>query len=331
MAWLLCFAVVVLGSCLVDIMTGPAMLSMREVIAAIFHWESTTSTHQTILWTFRLPTALMAVFVGSALGIAGAEMQTILNNPLASPYTLGVSAAASFGAALAMVCGIGSVPVLSAFGVPLSAFVFALLCSLAIYAVAHLKGGSTETLVLSGVALLFLFNAAVAFLQYIASEDVLQAIVFWIFGSLQGATWFKLAVIAVVMIAVVPLIAMHAWQLTALRLGDQRARSLGINIRRLRLQILFLVSILTATAVSFTGSIGFVGLIAPHLARSFVGEDQRFFLPLSGLLGALLLSVASIATKWIVPGGILPIGITTAFLGVPFFVMMILHRKKEAW
>lgn len=331
LALLAVMACLLLGSLVVDVMTGPAGLTIREVVEAIVRPDDVDPANRTILWTFRMPVALFALVIGGSLGVAGAEMQTILNNPLASPYTLGVSAAASFGAALALVCGAGVVPLAATLVVPLSSFAFAVLCSLAVYAVARLKRGSAETIILSGVALLFLFNAGIGFLKYVASEDQLAAIVFWIFGSLQGATWPKLALVSAVLALAIPVFAARAWKLTALRLGDDRARSLGVDVRRLRLEVLVLVSVVTATAVCFVGAIGFIGLVAPHLSRIMVGEDQRFFMPLSALTGALLLSVASIASKLIIPGAIFPIGIATAFMGVPFFAAMVLARRRSYW
>jgi iron complex transport system permease protein len=318
-------------SLLTDVMIGPAELTISQVLDALLRPGQVDSSHRVILWSFRLPTALFAVVIGAALGVAGAQMQTILSNPLASPYTLGVSAGASFGAALAMVCGAGVVPIAATFVVPTSAFVFAMLCSLAVYGVAHVKKGATEHIILSGVALLFLFNAGIGFLQYNASEDQLAAIVFWIFGSLQRATWPKLAFVSASLLLIVPIFAAKAWQLTALRMGDDRARSLGVDVRQLRLLILILVSVLTATAVCFVGAIGFIGLVAPHLARMMVGEDQRYFMPLSALAGASLLSVASIAGKLLIPGAVFPIGIATAFMGVPFFAAMVLAKRRSVW
>jgi len=323
--------VLVVLSWTVDVMTGPAMLSLRDVLAAIFSPSAVDPMHRTIVATFRLPTATFALVVGAALGMAGAEMQTILDNPLASPYTLGVSAAASFGAALAIVLGAGAIPISAGLAVPVGAFLFAMLCSAAVYAIARMKRGAADATILGGVALLFLFNSAVAFLQYVASEEELQAIVFWMFGSLQGATWGKVAVVAGAVLVCAPLLGAMAWRLTSLRMGDARARSLGVDVQRVRLQTLVLVSTLTAAAVCFAGAIGFIGLVAPHLARALVGEDQRFFMPLSALLGALLLSVASIGSKMVSPGAILPIGIATAFIGVPFFAAMVLTRRRAFW
>lgn len=324
-------AMLVLGSLFLDVITGPAALSLPEVLTALFQPGSVSEANRTIVWTFRLPTALMAVFVGASLGVAGAEMQTILNNPLASPYTLGVSAAASFGAALALVLGSGMLAWTTTVFVPVSAFLCAMLCSLAIFAIGRIRGASTETIIVGGVALHFIFSSGVAFLQYMASEDTLAAIVFWIFGSLQGANWQKLAIIAVVMAVTTGLLMSRVWQLTALRLGESHARSLGINTERLRLQTLILVSILTATAVCFTGAIGFIGLLAPHLARMLVGEDQRYFIPLSALSGAFLVSVAALITKLLIPGTIFPIGIATAAIGAPCFAALALWKRRSYW
>ncbi len=316
---------------LLDLICGPAGLTPADVLDALMHAADVDPADRTIVWTFRLPTALLALLVGGALGIAGAEMQTILNNPLASPYTLGVSAAASFGAALALVLGALFREVSMTALVPASAFAFAMLCSAIIFLIGRVRGGSTETIIVGGVALHFIFSSGVAFLQYIASEDTLSAIVFWIFGSLQGASWEKLAVIAIVLAVVTILLLTRAWQLTALRLGESQAHSLGINTHRLRLQTLVLISILTATAVCFTGAIGFIGLLAPHLARMTAGEDQRFFMPLSGLYGALLISVAALISKLIVPGTIFPIGIATAAIGAPCFALIALWNRRTYW
>ena len=318
-------------ACLADIMTGPVMLTIRQVIGAICDPAGSSALTHTVVWTFRLPTALFAVLIGASLGLAGAEMQTILDNPLASPYTLGISAAAGFGAALAIVLGCAALPVIGVLAIPVGAFVFAMLSSLVIWGVGRVKRGATDPIILCGVALLFLFNSALAFLQYVASENQLQAIVFWMFGSLQGATWPKLAVLGCVLLLVTPILASQAWKLTALRFGDERARSLGINVQRLRLQTMLLTAVLAATAVCYAGAIGFIGLVAPHLARIMVGEDQRCFMPLSALTGALLLSLAAMASKLVIPGSLFPIGIATSFIGVPFFVAMVLGKKRAYW
>lgn len=318
-------------SLLIDVGWGPARLNPLEVMRAIVDQNGVSATHRVIVWDLRLPMALLAVLVGAALGIAGAEMQTILNNPLASPYTLGISAAASFGAAIGIVLDVNIIPGASQFTVTLNAFIFAMLASLLIYALSNLRGVTTETMVLLGICLVFVFEALNGMLQYIASEEALQQVVFWTMGSLQRASWPKLGIVLIVLVLVFPYFMRNAWKLTALRMGDERARALGVNVGRLRLNTLILISLAAAVAVSFVGTIGFVGLVGPHVARLLVGEDQRYFLPSAALAGALLLSLASIASKTVVPGAIVPIGIITSLVGVPFFLSLILARRKAVW
>lgn len=315
----------------VDIFVGPSFLSPSVVLNALIGTGETSSSTNVILWVIRLPSATMALVVGASLGIAGAEMQTILDNPLASPYTLGISAAAGFGAALALVLNIQMVPFLETIAVSGNAFVFALLCCAILYLIARYKSASPETMILSGVSLLFLFHSMLALLQYLASENQLQAVVFWLFGSLSKSTWPKVGLTCLVLLITGILFLREVWSLTALRMGDERARSMGVDVDRLRIRVLIYVSILTATAVCFVGIIGFVGLGAPHIARIVVGEDQRFFMPLSGLLGAVLLSLASILSKLIIPGAIFPIGILTATIGAPFFLLLVLLSRRSFW
>lgn len=231
---------------LLDIALGPARLSLFAVIEGVLSPGSVVNATRVIVWEIRLPVALMAVGVGAALAIAGAEMQTILNNPLASPFTLGISAAASFGAALAIVLGIGVIPFAGAALVPLNAFLFAMMASLLIYFSSQLRGVTVETVILLGIALVFTFNALLALLQYIATEQALQEVVFWTLGNLGKATWGKVGVIFAAVALVTPVLATSAWSLTALRLGDEKARSLGINVRALRLRVLVLISVLAS-------------------------------------------------------------------------------------
>ncbi|MEW4453361.1 iron ABC transporter permease [Bremerella sp. JC817] len=314
-----------------DLVTGPANLSWGDLLTAVFSPTNSDPAHRTIVWSFRLPSALMAIVVGASLGIAGAQMQTILNNPLASPFTLGVSASASFGAALVLVFGSAITWLPVAWLVPISAFAFALSSAMLIYSLGQMRGGATESIIVGGVALHFLFSAGVAFLQFIAADDALHAIVFWIFGTLEGATWQNTAIVASVLVIAMVWLLRDAWQLTSLRLGDHHARSLGIDVGRIRLRTLIVASIVTATAVCFTGAIGFVGLVAPHLARTVVGEDQRYFIPLSTLIGAIVVSLAAVVSKVLVPGTVFPIGIVTAALGAPFLAAIALRSRRTYW
>jgi len=314
-----------------DMALGPANYALGDVLAALFSPQSVDTQLHVVIWDIRMPIALMAVTVGASLSLAGAQMQTILANPLASPFTLGISAAASFGAALGLVGGVALVPAAVHLMVPINAFVMAMVAALFIHFASTLRGVTVETIVLLGIALVFTFNAALSLLEYLASEQALAAVVFWTMGSLTKATWLKVAVTAIMLTLAIPLFARSAWQLTALRMGDEKAASLGVNVGRLRLTTLMIVALLAAIPVSFVGTIGFIGLVGPHIARMLVGEDQRFFLPASVVCGALILSATSVVSKSLIPGAILPIGVITALVGVPFFFVLIFTHRGRAW
>ena len=309
-----------------DVATGPAMLRIEAVLRSLVG-QGNDPMLDAIVHNLRLPIALMAVVVGATLGVSGAIMQTILNNPLASSYTLGISAGAGFGAALAILVG-GALPLPETWAIPLAAFAFAGVACAMVGSVGRMRGSTPELLILAGIACLFLFQALLSLLQFLASPEALQQIVFWLFGSLLRASMGKTAIVAGVLAIALPLLLADAWRLTALKLGDERARALGVRVDGLRLRAFVIVSLLTGAAVAFVGTIGFVGLVAPHIARMMVGEDQRHMLPASAIFGALLLSLASVASKLIMPGTVFPIGIVTALIGVPFFGWLVLTTGR---
>ena len=316
------------ASFLLDIMTGSSGLTLSQVLSAIFTPQKVDEMHTLIVWVFRMPVAVMGLLVGAALGLSGAVMQTILNNPLASPYTLGLSAGAGFGASVALVTGLASsIAVFEEFLVAGWAFLFALLACFGIYFISKIKRFTSDVMVLTGIGMVFFFQAGQSFLQYIASEEALSGIVFWTFGSLTKASASKCIIVAVVLIISFIVIYFNAWKLTAMNMGDERARSLGIDVGRLRKLMFVTISFLTATAVAFVGSIGFVGIVGPHFARIMLGEDQRYYLPMSAICGALILSMASVASKMIIPGAIFPVGILTSLIGVPVFFVLIIKKK----
>lgn len=329
--WLLAAMALLLAASLVfDIATGPSGLSFADVLAGLLRPEALDAGQRVIVWEVRLPYAVMALLVGAALGLAGAEMQTALNNPLASPFTLGLSAAAAVGASVAVVSGLTLVAFGENLAVPLMAFVFASAATLLIQLLAWRYGATVDSVVLFGIALLFSFEALLWLMQFIADSNALQQIVFWTMGSLARATWNKIALVAAVLLACAVWSGKNAWSLTALRAGEDQARSFGIAVERLRLVTLLRVALLAATALAFVGTIGFVGLVGPHIARLLLGEDHRYYLPGSALAGALMLSGASILSKTLVPGVVLPIGIITALVGVPMFMALILTRRRGA-
>ncbi|MDC7785732.1 iron ABC transporter permease [Rhodoplanes sp. TEM] len=311
---------------LLDLATGPSALSIVDVLRGILFPQELGRAAAVIVFDVRLPQAAMAILVGVALALAGAEMQTVLNNPMASPFTLGMSAAATFGAAVAIVLGVALPGVPAEWSIPVNAFVFAFGSAMLLQVLSRLRHGG-ETLVLFGIALFFTFNALVAITQFVASEQALQQLVFWTMGSLSRANREKIAILGLVIACVVPFSFRAAWKLTALRLGVERARSLGIDIGRLRLFSLMRLSLLTGAAVAYVGVIAFVGLVGPHIARLLIGEDHRFFLPASALCGAVLMSLASVASKTAVPGVVLPIGLITSLIGVPIFMTLVLTRR----
>jgi iron complex transport system permease protein len=315
----------------VDVSVGPGNFALTEVAGTILSPGSFGGKLDVVVWNVRLPVAIMAILIGAMLGIAGAQMQTILNNPLADPFTLGISSAASFGAALAIAVGVSLVPFAGTFLVTANAFLFALATSVILFLFTRMRGVTIETFVLVGIAMFFTFNALLAFIQYQSSETQLQQIIFWMMGSLARATWTKIAICLGLLALVVPICMRRSWMLTALTMGDDRAASLGVPVARLRLEMLACISILASTAVAFVGTIGFIGLVGPHIARMLVGEDQRYFLPVSAAAGAIILSVASTLSKGITPGVIYPIGIITALVGVPFFLSLILSVRRESW
>ncbi|GAA4332530.1 iron ABC transporter permease [Pigmentiphaga soli] len=315
------------ASLLLDVATGASGLGAADLLRALSAPDAMDPIARVIVWNIRLPSATMALVVGAALGLAGAEMQTVLDNPLASPFTLGLSSAAALGASLVIVLDLAIPGVPAGWTVAASAFAFALLSALLLHAVARWGGVGTPGVVLFGIALVFSFNALVSLVQFLARAEALQGLVFWTLGSLARADWTRIGVLALALAAMLPLSLRDAWRLTALRLGEERAASFGVDVRRLHLRALARISLLAGLAVAFAGVIGFIGLVAPHIARRLFGEDHRHYLPGSALVGALILSLASVVSKLVMPGVVVPVGIVTALVGIPFFLAVVLRRQ----
>lgn len=309
---------------------GPINLSWAELWNGLFNPNGVDETTRTVLWNLRLPAAGMAVLIGAGLSLSGAHMQTILDNPLAEPFTLGISAAAAFGGAASIVLG-WTVLSNPQFNLAAMAWVAALVAVFVVAGAAVWRGASAESMILLGIALVFLFQAMLSLMQYSATTEALQQIVFWTMGSLQRANWTSNAILLGTLAVAIPFTVVNSWKLTALRLGDDRAAALGINVQRLRVTTLVVASLLAASAVAFAGVIGFIGLIGPHVARMLVGEDQRYFAPASMAAGALLLAAAHAVSITIVPGVAVPIGIITSLVGVPFFLILIFARRRTIW
>lgn len=340
-------AAFVLGLCallfalvLTGLSVGGAGFEVGESWRALFHgfWaqRGDMSVGQRIIWQLRVPRVLTAAVSGMGLAAAGLVMQTILRNPLASPYTLGISSAASFGAALSIVLGLNAARALPAFLpgswiVAFNSFLCAGACTLAVYALSKTQRVSAETIVLFGVAANFLFSAATSFLQYIGSEEQLSELVYWMFGSLSKATWSKFYLVLAVTAAALVWMRCSAWNYNALLLGDEAAGSLGLSVERVRISGLLLASLVTAVIVSLLGPIGFIGLVAPHLGRILAGSDHRVLLPVSALLGACLLLAADVLSCVVLAPVVVPVGIVTSFVGVPLLIYLVTRRRTEQW
>lgn len=318
-----------IGSLCYDIAVGSSSLSLSEVIHTILKSGQADLASKVIVWDIRLPYSVMAVLVGACLSVAGNEMQTIMNNSMASPFTLGISTAASFGAALAIILGVSSPGVDAEWMIVVNAFLFAFGAVLLLQSLSGLIGAGSDNLVLFGIALVFTFNALIGIMQYVASAEALQQFVFWTLGSLTKSNWSNILVLGLIFLLVVPFSLRASWRLNALRMGDDSAESIGISVKRFRLFSLLRISILTAASVAFVGVIGFIGLVGPHIAKLLIGEDHRFSLPASILSGALIMSLASILSKSVVDGAIIPVGIVTSLIGVPVFVGLIIMRNRR--
>ncbi|MBB5021927.1 FecCD family ABC transporter permease [Desulfurispira natronophila] len=316
---------------------GPAKIPPIDIIQALLGTGDSPRNHA-IVWNMRLPHALAAVIAGAGLAAAGAAMQSILRNPLGSPFTLGISQAGAFGAAL-VVMTLGAVgasgQALSFLNLSqslvttLSAFSFCLVASLVIVALARLRGATPEVMVLAGVALGALFSAGTMFLQYFADDVQLAAIVFWTFGDVGRAGWSEVGIMGAVVSVGTLYFVWNRWQYNAIDAGDETARGLGVRVGQLRIVGMLVCSAITAVIVSFLGIIGFVGLISPHIVRRFIGDDHRFLMPASCLVGAALLLAADIVARLIMAPHVIPVSVLTAFIGAPAFIYLLIRRQRR--
>ncbi|MDR1155420.1 MAG: iron ABC transporter permease [Bacteroidales bacterium] len=301
---------------------------MRVAGSALFPFLNIRASEfaHTVFVALRLPRILMAVAGGIGFAVSGSAMQGILRNPLVSPFTIGISSAAGFGAASAIVLNMGVIGSADWFVVT-NSFLFAMLAAFLVYGIAKFKGVHAGTIILSGIAIMYFFSAFTSLLQYIAADNQLKGVVHWMFGNLAVSSYQNIIVVCAVLLLCVPVIVKQSWSLNALADGDETAISLGVNPRRLRVMILILSSAITAIIICFTGIIGFICLVAPHISRLLIGNDHRFLIPFSALVGALLLLAADTAGRTVISPVEIPVGIVTSFIGVPLFLWLLLRKK----
>lgn len=282
-----------------------------------------------IIIFLRLPRIFLAVLAGMGLAISGMMMQSVTRNFLVSPFTLGVSSAAAFGASICIVFGSATIFFNDIFIIG-SAFTSAMLSIFIVFIIAKKVGASANSVILVGIALNYFFAALTASLQFFAQENKLAAVVQWTFGSLNRANWDAVIIIGAIIIFCCTYSTTLLLKWNAIASGnDELSQSLGINPEKLRVKTMFLAVLITAVIISFTGVIGFVGLIAPHMSRLLIGNDHKFLLPMSGAIGAALLVLADAVGNFILYPVNVPAGIVVSFLGVPIFIQLILNNRKR--
>ncbi|NCO23677.1 MAG: iron ABC transporter [Candidatus Infernicultor aquiphilus] len=314
----------ILGVSLICLNFGVVSIHPKEIFSLIWN-SSLDKTNSLIVWQLRAPRIIMATLTGIALATVGGAFQGILRNPLADPYILGVSAGAALGACIGIALQYATGYYLASY-LPLFAFLGAMLSLYLVYLSSKISYSVNSTgLLLAGVAINFLFSALITVLLALSKRE-LHSMIFWLMGDLSTADWKKISLITLPVIIGCLLLFFSSLDLNALSLGEEEALHLGVNTGKLRMRIFFIGSIIIATVVSFTGLIGFVGLIIPHIARLLIGPDHRVMLPASALLGAIFLILCDTLARMVISPSEIPIGAITALVGAPMFIYL-LRRK----
>ncbi|WP_051905821.1 FecCD family ABC transporter permease [Carnobacterium alterfunditum] len=338
---LLLFIVLIVFSVGIGVAVGQVAVPLKESFQILLKNLSggivdnlagvSSSAHENIIWQIRFPRVLLAMLTGMGLSLAGAVMQTTVQNPLADPYILGISSGASLGATFAIMIGFGGTSILAQLGLSFWAFLGAVTAALLVLLLSNVNGQMNSTkLILSGMVLNALFTAFSNFIIYIANDaEGIRSVTFWMMGSLAGASWSKLPLIATVVLICFLFFLTQERILNIMLLGDEAAITLGVNLRFYRKLYLVITSILTGIIVANSGMIGFVGLIIPHIVRGIVGSNHRYFLPLSVFSGSLFMVWSDILSRIILPTVELPIGILTSLIGAPLFIYIFIKKGYE--
>lgn len=335
--FLIFMTMAIIISAMISISFGSVKIPIRDVVSTLFTQGEGIS--EVIIWNIRLSRVLTAIVAGMGLAVSGTAMQSILRNPIGSPFTLGTSHASAFGAAFAIVIlGAGSHQ--SAFSdavyvnnihiITISAFLFSLISTCVIIFLARVKGASPETMILTGVAIGSLFIAGTTAIEYFANDVQLSSIIFWTFGDVGRSSWQELSVMSAIVLPALIYFTYNSWNYNALDAGEETAKSLGVNVERVRIVGLLIASLVTALIVSFVGIIGFVGLVVPHIVRKAIGGDERFMMVGSILCGALLLLLSDTMARLVIAPVVLPVGILTSFLGAPLFIFLVV-KGRDYW
>ena len=335
-AYIMLAAVIIMA--IICLFVGSSGMTVSDCFAALA--RKSTAANNRIIWNIRVPRVLAAIIAGAGLSVSGLIMQTNLNNPMASPSTLGVSNAAVFGANLSIIAfaggflstgnnvanyAVGANP----YATSVMAFIFSTLSILLILALCRMRSFSPNVVVLAGIAVGAVWTAATTVLQFYATDVGISAAVIWNFGDLGRAT-YKTDLIMFIAVASGMLVFMlMSWRYNVLLSGDASAKSMGVNVDVLRFVSMLMASVITAVCVSFLGVIGFVGIICPHVTKKLLGQDHRYSIPVSALSGSLLLLIADTLSRSMGNGSALPVGAITSLLGAPFFIAIIFSRKEH--
>ena len=289
----------------------------------------TDTTKDHIIVNLRMPRVVVGIVAGAGLAVAGAVMQSTLMNPLADSYTTGVSSGASFGATLAMTLGLSAASGSQA--IVINAFIFALIPTAMIISVSKMKNTSPTTMIMAGIAIMYIFNAFTTVMMLWADESTLAEVYQWQVGTLAGTSWNEVPIMIVVVLAGVIAVQLLSRKLNVLATGDETARALGVDASKMRIILLMIVALVSAAVVSFTGLIGFVGLVTPHIVRIFIGADNRYLIPASAIAGSALLVTADLLGRAILSPVVLQVGVVMAFIGGPMFLWLLMRKNSRVW
>ena len=316
----------------ISLFLGSADIGLKDLYNLIIG-EGNAFASQ-VIYQIRMPRIIGAILSGTALAVSGAVIQSLLRNPLASPFTLGISGASAFGAAFAIIIlGAGSnyagsndaAIVNNPYIVTTSAFTWSLFSVFVILLLSRYRGATPEIIILSGIIISSLFGAGISAMQYFADDVQLASIIFWTFGDLGRATWKDSLILGLPLIPLMVFFLHQRWNYKSLQSGDEHARSLGVNVKKVRLAGMVAASLATAIVVSFYGIIAFVGLVVPHIIRRIIGGDEQFLIPASALFGGMFLLFADTLARTIISPVVLPVGILTSFIGAPLFLFLLIR------
>lgn len=336
------FAVLVIAMFFVSLSVGTRDLPISEVYRFfIDHLSRVTYDRSTdyqmwfddnIIWNYRVPRAVFAIIAGAGLSVAGAAMQSVMKNPLADPYTTGISSGALLGVALAMVMGfVAGSGGIDGYGTALNAMIFSMIPVLMIYVLSPFLNRSPSTLILAGTAVSYLFSSLTSILLVSTNEETLSSVYHWQVGHMGDLTWDAVPLPFIVCLIGTILLMALSNKLNLMSLDDKDAKALGLDGEKLRLVCLIVLSFMAASIISFVGIIGFVGLIVPHMVRMIIGSDYRFVIPASVCFGAAFLLGCDVISRALDVSATIPVGVVTSLIGAPIFLYLIIRQKKGVW